>query len=387
MKHKKSFATCCLLLIVISILHINSIKTNDQDSDMSALCYKAAGLLGAFFVWKAFPWTKKKISSDPLVKLLGYNPEIKHTLDIPSKDKTIKEFDGIPLSTATTKTPVVTSMGFGDGPNTYRGRFNTDKTFTITFNYQDSYIKSLYTLGSLRVINLGQEHDARALLYVITQCYKKGFKKIHIFGHSRGGATIIKMLDMLSNPQKYSEIWKSFGITNKQTQEKIKAMVAAGTIHVAHPLMNQREAVQCHTGITLQPVGTFLLEQFTHYRDPKETPLKIIETNIKNPKVWPYTITAAYAEKDTVVGDSHIVPLRKLSQKHDNFSLLKGGKNHIDVRDQVRRFREKLTQIERRARSKITILPESTINKTEQVKVNEPINQIMQNLAQALKQF
>lgn len=82
----------------------------------------------------------------------------------------------------THKTPVIGVLGFKDRKKMYEYKFDSDKTFTVTFSFPDTLLSryswnpcTIFT--ALRNINIGQDLDAMALLYTIIQCYKKGHKK------------------------------------------------------------------------------------------------------------------------------------------------------------------------------------------------------------------
>ncbi|HBL98987.1 TPA: hypothetical protein DDZ86_05090 [Candidatus Dependentiae bacterium] len=98
--------------------------------------------------------------------------------------------------------------------------------------------------------NLGQDADALALLYFITLCYDMGYKTICGMGHSRGGAVWIRVLDSLTQPQKYAHLWKKLtGYYTKNGLEiarinAVRQAVENGFIVLMRPLIDTKSAFQ-----------------------------------------------------------------------------------------------------------------------------------------------
>lgn len=281
--------------------------------------------------------------------ILGYNPHVSHI---------------IPAS-QTTKTPVVTVIGFPDPAGMYTGKFDTEKTFTVTFAFQNTlswrwFFNPLELIRGIASINFGQEKDAHALLYAVIECYKKGHKKINIFANSRGGATTLNMLDMLSNPQHHQETWQRFGITDSQTQAEIRDMVGSGSIMLVHPLMNYNVAVK-NTVATISAVlfplpgnsyfqmalyiySQTLLKRYTCFDCGYPDPIRILMKSI-NKECWPYNITIALADSDSMVGHEHESILVYLSMFcPEKLKTIQGGRNHTDIRQCLKDAREQWAQ-------------------------------------------
>jgi hypothetical protein len=290
----------------------------------------------------------------------------------------------IPLASETTKTPVITVLGFPDPEKMYQGKFDTDTTFTVTFRFHNTCLWSylheqnfnpLDYIKAFASINLGQEPDATVLLWAIVECYRKGHLKAHIFGNSRGGATIIKLLDMLSNPHNHPAAWATVGITNPTERHALKNMLAAGTIYLAHPLMNYQTGIKLTAARTIQPLVQFtqwslsaagscgafvartcnatllasmgfvlyrflqmLLTNANNYSTRSINPITLLEQNISDEN-WPYHITIALAEQDKFVGKKHEVLLYDLAQENpQKLSITTGGPDHFTIRSCVKQF-------------------------------------------------
>lgn len=280
---------------------------------------------------------------------LGYNPQI----------------SAIPYARLTDKTPVITVLGFPDPLSMYKGKFDTEKTFTVTFAFQNTvslnWVFNPFLLAkSLGSINFGQEIDARALLYTVIECYKKGYPKVYIFANSRGGAATITMLDMLSHPENHLETWSLFKIHDQKTQEAIRTMVGNGSIVLAHPLMHYNVAVKKSIANAVNVVYPFLgrayiqegtytcahniLKYFTSFNFTYLSPIEALAKSISN-NVWPYHVTIALAEQDSIVGHEHEPVLHYVSLLHpEKLTIIKGGKGHTDIRQCLRDAREYWTQ-------------------------------------------
>lgn len=269
----------------------------------------------------------------------------------------------IPLAYSINKTPVITVLGFPDPITMYAGKFDTPTTFTVTFSFHNNLaysalLQPLKLISSYRSINVGQELDGQTLLFVVVECYKKGYTKVDIFANSRGGGATLSMLDMLSNPEQYLQIWQRLGITDIKLHDAIRTMVANGRIFLAHPLMDQDIAMRNSVDLKVDkfwilPGGgalkrliysglKTLLCWTTRYNPDYPTPLAILHKNI-NEYTWPYDITLALAQQDEMVGHSHEPLLCSLAQAQpEKLKLMRGGKGHCDIKQLVKDFRASL---------------------------------------------
>ena len=269
----------------------------------------------------------------------------------------------LPVDQVDAKTPVISALGFPDPIAMYRGKFDTPTTFTVTFGFQSNVMRASIlnpcaTVSQIGSINLGQELDAQTLLYAIIECFKKGYKQIHIFANSRGAGATLSMLDMLSNPLQHNHTWRRLGITDFNTQQAVRAMVARGTLFLTHPLLDQDQAVQTiarSIARTVWPLpGSDLLKSsmicsahtmlhtFTAYDADYPTPYTILEHNISH-TTWPYNITIALAKKDRIVGHAHDLQLSALADAYpDKLHVIEGGAGHCDIKQVIKNFRESL---------------------------------------------
>jgi len=273
--------------------------------------------------------------------LLGYESNVSH----------------IYHANETTKTPVIGVLGMGDPAHMYKGKFDTEKTFTVTFSFGNTVLAN-YPLNpitifkALQSINVGQECDATALLHTIIECYKKGHKKIHIFANSRGGGATIMALEILANPEKYPHIWGKLGIVDPETQTALRTMVAQGTIFLAHPLLDHTKAILQSTSNKV-PNFSFFKKGFywlartalycvTKFDYTYPTHISMIIQNLNSEK-WPYSITIALAQPDEITGNAHDQHLACLARIYpEKLTIIAGGRGHTDIRASVQLCREQL---------------------------------------------
>lgn len=314
--------------------------------------------------------------------------ESKRPSDILGFDPHISE---IPPAKPTSKTPVIAVQGLPDKINNYAHKFDTQHTFTVTFAFHNNLSTTSFNpftlLDSYGAINVGQKHDALALLVTIVECYKKGYTRVDLFAHSRGGAATINALDMLSHPDtdKYKKIWQRIGITDANEQKKIREMVERGTIFLAYPLMNHSATLDTIAASTTNRLFWFLpgktyiqygikfclstlLESATRYESNHQSPLGILSSNLKIPlkkATWNYRITIACTNNDDIVGNAHDPTLYALADRFPaQLKLITGvGKHHRDVRPLLKYFRIFLAHSFKYENScSVTVLWETTIS-------------------------
>lgn len=291
--------------------------------------------IGSFAAWRAIPHIETYLSSEQTPQGINHDPHVSAILD-PKEGKI----------------PVVVAMGWSDHTNMYKNQFDTDGTFTVTFEYKDSCYHTrssnpLQLCKGIRNSNFGQEYDAKTLIHVLHKCYESGYRSLYLFGNSRGGATTITALDILSNPQKHAKIWNELGITNTKTQKALRNMVEKGSIFLAHPLLNQSGGISQVLERQLKPLQnfsmplfdlikkfcfastSFILQASTNYNPNTKTPLKIIQLNQEN-KNWNYKITIALANNDKFIRPEYTKILKRLQSNKIILGI--GGKHHKDFK-------------------------------------------------------
>jgi len=285
----------------------------------------------------------------------------KSTYDILGYDSNISHIYHAPIysTNQTAKTPVIGVLGTGEPVSQYADKFDTEKTFTVTFSFPDTGLADLPTKNpitifkSLRSINGGQLPDATILLCTVIECYKKGHTKVHIFANSRGGGATITMLEILSNPEQHTDVWKQLGILDPEIQKSIRDMVAQGTIFLAHPILDHKKTIVqavSHKG----PKNTFLnksvywamrtfLYCVTRFDHNHQMHISMIEKNIDSAK-WPYSITVALAQPDEITGNDYDQYLACLAEIYpEKLTVIAGGKNHSDIQALIEFCHEQLS--------------------------------------------
>ena len=105
----------------------------------------------------------------------------------------------------------------------------------LTFDFQDAASRSW------RATSLGQKKEVLVAAYFAHACVKAGFKKILLFGFSRGGAVALNLLRLLKD-QAYEKDLDSVGIS-KLDAEKIVVALETGGIMLQAPLVDSFKAI------------------------------------------------------------------------------------------------------------------------------------------------
>lgn len=166
------------------------------------------------------------------------------------------------------------------------------------------------------------------------------------------------MLDMLSNPEQYHHIWQQLGVVDPVEQAEIRSMVARGTIFLAHPLLDHKRAISNSTinvakkipwylGSRCLQVGFYWATRAalscTAFDYERPTQISMIMKNIHSEK-WPYSIIISLAQPDEITGNEYDKTLSLLGIIYpEKLTVIKGGKNHHDIRASVHLCREQLS--------------------------------------------
>jgi hypothetical protein len=132
--------------------------------------------------------------------------------------------------------PIFFLHGYGDKNKNNSECFNDFfKKKIINFNFIDVKNPSIFSHS------IGSQKDRNTALLALVQAYRH--KQIKndccVMGFSRGGATTIGLLHMLSLPEKenYQEFFKSAGITNKEISD-LRKILLNSPIVLIHPLLD-----------------------------------------------------------------------------------------------------------------------------------------------------
>lgn len=249
---------------------------------------------------------------------------------------------------------VVCAHGFGDSKKNFVANLEKclpghDRDQFICFNFRDYRLDNGSMLPQLRYANLGQEPDARVVLFHVVKCFCKGHKNIVLFAHSRGCASTIRALDMLFDPYKYRSVWEAFGFTDKNGcilhGNSIRAIKnAVGRVYLARPLLSIREALllagKRATGSFLAPATAMLLRSvarlFGSYNTRTEEPIDILKRLLLQARFDFYLF---FAPNDAVVGNRYDdLVSTTLAYDPANRSTLEAhstGIEHVEVADAV----------------------------------------------------
>lgn len=247
--------------------------------------------------------------------------------------------------------PIVVCMhGFGDSKDNFSLRLvdsmqGCPRDQFVCFNFCDYRLRSGWMLPQLRYANLGQEPDARVVLFHIIKCFCNGHKNIVLFAHSRGCAATIRALDMLFDPYKYRKTWEDLGFLKNgsiQFGSAIRAIQQAiGHVYLARPLLDVREALLAAgrrvTGRYLAPVTALMLHGaarvFTRYTVLDEEPIVLFKRLVHQAR---FNFYVFFAPHDRVVGNAYDDLVATLAGDAANSSTLavyNTGIDHIEVND------------------------------------------------------
>lgn len=192
-------------------------------------------------------------------RLLGYDPDI-----------TIYQED----STNPTAYPTIFVHGWGDNHNGFYQWKEEEHSIlgpSIFYNLPDHDLQT--NLFAFFKSSFGQWSDIAPTLYVLKKCRDAGYKRIDLFGVSRGGATLINLLDVLHNKKYTSALrligpsLKSVGI-DEQARLDILQMIQAGCITIDAPIK--------HTYFTIKhmvnSVRIIMANALTRSRDSSSAP-------------------------------------------------------------------------------------------------------------------
>lgn len=168
-----------------------------------------------------------------VVRLFGYDT---HTNELP------------PASDANHHTVVIFSHALPDDysePTIQRMLgMNYHNVAHLNFKYRTCSPFALANAHQWRFLNFGGTKEAMVLAYHLRLAIAKGYTTIILWGHSRGGAAILTLLDMLDRCDAYAAAWKTIGCVDQngnidrtlisQMKQAIKHQI------LAKPLLNRK---------------------------------------------------------------------------------------------------------------------------------------------------
>ncbi len=169
----------------------------------------------------------------------------------------------------------------------------------VSFNFQD------VTEGAFKVkINkssVGQSADIASLVMVLKVLDECGLDVVHLFGYSRGGATIVTTLGRLCAYQKHREFFNRLGITQEQIC-RIISKIKAGTIVLNCPLVDSKSVAHHWFGsLDKMVMNTLLPKIMEHCADEDQA---VDAASVIQPHH--FKVLVHFQKNDTILGNTLI---------------------------------------------------------------------------------
>jgi pimeloyl-ACP methyl ester carboxylesterase len=235
------------------------------------------------------PWlaTLQECPLTQLVKLFGYNPAIR----VYPSDTKVENPQEVTLY----------AHGYGEYQQAVLPFFQLNSHLLpgtlVSFNFPDVVEHSF--MPNLTKSNVAQTGDIRALSLMLKLLDECGLEKIHLFGTSRGGGTIMNTLGRLCTYTTHADFFAKLEISPEQA-ERILTKIKCGTIVLNCPF------IDTHTSAYywFKEWSNWVLETFiypwTEHRLNEDQALISAEL-IKNRD---FTILVHFEHNDTVVGNN-----------------------------------------------------------------------------------
>lgn len=270
----------------------------------------------------AEPWHSQFAHYDfaPILKALGYDPKI----SLYAADKnTVEEENAV----------TVYAHAWADSQESInyfrRNSFMLPGTI-IGFNFKDAHRGG--SLPPYWLSNFCQTGDIASLLLTLKVIVECGIEKIHLFGHSRGGGTILTTLARLYQYEKYKTFFTEIGITAEMAQ-KILQKISVGSIVLNCPLVNAHTLIKeklswVNLGFASRFISRYILRFFIAYRDYNDCPLYATQELKKKNFNIPTIIH--FQKDDVIIGTRTDTELYKSLQGENTYLTIgnEGGHMH-----------------------------------------------------------
>jgi hypothetical protein len=206
----------------------------------------------------------EKYNFSNIINKLGYDPKISIS----------SAADGVEHENEIT----VYAHAWGDSKNSvsyFRNNSLMLPGTIVGFNFEDAHKGS--SLPPYWLSNFAQESDIKTFLLVLKVLVECGVTKIHLFGHSRGGGTILTMLGKLYQYDIYYHLFNRLGISKEQAEVILNA-VQQGSIVLNCPLVDTPQLIKeklswVKAGFMSKFLSYFILPFFVKYRAYNDVPL------------------------------------------------------------------------------------------------------------------
>lgn len=208
-----------------------------------------------------------------------------------------------------------------------------------SFNFQD------VTEGAFKLkidkSSVGQSADIASLATILKTLDECGLDIIHLFGYSRGGATVVTTLGRLCDYKKHTDFFTNLDINETQAK-RIVNKIRAGTIILNCPLVDSRAVAQYWFGrLDNMVMNTIVPKIMEHHPDQDQA---IDAAKVIQP--MNFKILVHFQKNDTILGNTQIDATFYNNLKGPNTYLViadEGGHMHTGktLNSAVQAFRKK----------------------------------------------
>lgn len=251
----------------------------------------------------------------------------------------------IPEATPGKDHAVVTLHGWGDAAWNKWGIETPQFLPTIQpiyFDFSDAGVWHYPIL--LRYSSFGQDTDLTRVLKLLIMLHEKGYKKISLLGHSRGGATGITTLDALQNPENYRACWIMAGAVtmtgqlNHRLIRSINKKLKAAPQCFTRPLLSVPVVCEYHFGRRWAAFAQKIIGWITSYDPNQTTPLEKLQTMVITNR-FPYQTYIQYSLNDDIIGTQTNKDLIELAARsHGKIEVTASYFDHSNIVPELEKF-------------------------------------------------
>lgn len=254
----------------------------------------------------------------------------------------------------------------------------------VSFNFRDAHRgSSLPPIEKVRFSNFAQEGDIATLLIVLKTVLSCGVTTINLFGHSRGGGTIITMLARLYQFDTYYNSFNKLGIT-KEIATKIRTAISNGSIVLNCPLVDTPQLIKekaswVHAGFMSGFLSRGILPFFMQYRAYADNPVTAAQILQKNGYAIPTFIH--FQKDDIIIGTRNDYLLYQYLQGNNTYLTIGNEGSHLHPGIQFGKDLQPFYKKYGNAYYQNSSIDATSLNK------QQPSLQELKNLFQDIKQF
>ncbi len=248
----------------------------------------------------------------PLVKLFGYNPAIR----VYASDTIVENHQEVTLY----------AHGYGEYQEVTVPFLQLNSHLMpgtiVSFNFPD--VVAHHFMPNLRKSNVAQAGDIKAFALMLKLLDECGLERIHLFGTSRGGGTVMNTLGRLCTYEKHAEFFDDIEISQKQA-DRILAKISRSTIVLNCPFIDSRASAYYWFKEWSDCVLEKIVYKFVEHRLTEDQAIQSAELiRDKN-----FTILVHFEHNDTVVGNSKDAEFYTTLAGRNTYLLLGNDGGHL----------------------------------------------------------